>query len=184
MDSGAAGSKGDLAMHRNHHWLSCLMLAVFLPFASACAANEPAEPPAEHAHGEPHGHAPSALALDAAGERWATDAPLREGMLRIRAAVAATLASHGDRHLDPAVGVQLAEAVDAAVVYLFANCRLPPQADANLHLLLARIMDAAAALRSDAQAEAGLVRLLEALEAYPHYFDHPGWDALVTDDHS
>lgn len=171
-------------MHHNQHWLSCLMLAVFLPFASAYAANEVAEPPAEHAHGKAHEHAPSALALDAAGQRWATDAPLREGMLRIRAAVAATLASQGDRHLDAAAGVPLAEAVDAAVAYLFANCRLPPEADANLHLLLVRIIDAAPALRSDDRAEAGLVRLLEALEAYPHYFDHPGWEALITDEHS
>ncbi|HRQ64158.1 MAG TPA: hypothetical protein PKZ76_04715 [Xanthomonadaceae bacterium] len=135
---------------------------------------------AVHEHDHHDDLLPGTLSLDPDGRPWATDAPLREGMQRIRDAVAASLSEHDHMGVDATAGVALAQQVDDAVAFLFANCRLEPEADANLHLLLAQMMGASAALRHGDNSGEGLVRLLAALDAYPRHFDHPGWEPLAN----
>ena len=60
---------------------------------------------AQHGHGEHAAHAPSPVLAE--GERWATDAPLRIGMAKIRTAVDAL--QHYERgHMGPEQAVELA----------------------------------------------------------------------------
>ena len=126
----------------------------------------PATPPAGHDE-----HATQALALNN-GARWATDAPLREGMRRIRGAVAHARAQGG---FTPEAAAALAKSVRGDVAFLVANCKLEPRADATLHVLIGEMLGGAAALERDPASSVGMSQVLEALREYPNYFDHAGW---------
>ncbi len=127
------------------------------------------EPPAA----EPHDHGSPSAALPAEGAaRWATDAALVEGMTAIRTAVAE---AHGHAALGASAADRLATTVEERVAFLIANCKLPPEADATLHVLIGELLHAAAALRLDPASADGLPAMLETLRAYPRYFDHPDW---------
>jgi hypothetical protein len=127
-----------------------------------------AQPSHSHAHAR---HGAMALELDH-GRPWATDAPLREGMERISAAVAR---APGGLTLSQAQA--LAASVDEGIAFMVRHCHLEPEADANLHILLGRLSGAAAAVKANPGAADGLPRLREALAIYPRYFAHPGWPA-------
>lgn len=129
----------------------------------------------EHAAHQRGGHQAADLQLNH-GQRWQTDAPLREGMERIRAAVAAaadrTDATGG---LDASSGKVLADEIDAAIAFMVSHCRLPPQADANLHILIGQMAEAATLAREPVESPSALARIRAALDTYPHYFVHPDW---------
>jgi len=107
-------------------------------------------------------------------QRWPTDAPLRAGMARIRIATGALAhAEHG--HLDSAQVRALADELHAAVNAMIAQCKLEPAADAALHPLLARVLQASQALRQAPEDPAPLGELQEVLRRYPQLFDDPDW---------
>lgn len=144
--------------------------------AAACLAGiapVQAQPSHPHEHAQ---HGAMALALDH-GRPWATDAPLREGMERIRAAVAKALRADAQGGMTRAQAQALAASVDEGIAFMVRHCHLAPKADANLHILLGRLSGAAAAVKADPGAADGLPRLREALDLYPRYFAHPGWPA-------
>lgn len=118
-----------------------------------------------------------ALELDQ-GEKWQTDAPLRQGMEGVREALQGRLQAIHDNDLPTSEYRALADQVDAQVTYMFENCELPPQADAQLHTLLAHILSGTRQMRSDADSRAGAVQVVRALDAYPRYFAHPGWSPM------
>jgi hypothetical protein len=131
------------------------------------------------AQAERHAHAAHGAAPELAeGQRWATDAPLREAMLRIRNAVAAHTAAFHEGALSADEAQALATAVDADVQFMIANCRLAPEPDAALHALIGRMLGAAEALRADPAAPDGMPELVSVLRDYGARFDHPGWEAL------
>ena len=122
-----------------------------------------------------HGHQAADLQLDH-GQRWQTDAPLREGMERIRAAVAAA-ADHTNATggLNASSGKVLADEIDAGIAYMVTHCRLAPQADANLHILIGQMAEAATLAREPNESPGALAQMRAALDTYSHYFAHPGW---------
>jgi hypothetical protein len=123
-------------------------------------------------------HGTLTLELDN-GRRWTTDAPLRAGMERIRDAVVTTnVESQHAGGLDEQKAERLAAVVENAIVYMISNCRLEPRADANLHMLLARLSGGAAAIRADPKPASGLALLIDALAVYPRYFEHAGWNPV------
>lgn len=135
---------------------------------------------AQEAHKHESGAALHALKLNA-GHKWATDAPLRQGMIKIRAAVepkleavhAGTLTTREYQALGAEVQGQLADIV--------RNCKLDAQADEVLHVILADVTEGADALQGHAKRltpRAGALKILAALDTYGHYFDHPGWLVL------
>jgi len=130
-----------------------------------------------HAHASAHEHGAAALTLNH-GQRWATDAPLRLGMQRIRDAVAPQLPAGGPPALLPAQAKDLADTVQKNVTYLIQNCRLESAADANLHLIINDLMTGAALLTTDGRSAEGLAQLRHALSEYPRYFNHPNWESL------
>ncbi len=133
----------------------------------------PARDADEHGHDDAHaGDAAAALLQLDEGKPWPTDAALVEGMQRIRDAVAA---AQGAAPLDAVAATALAQTVEDQVAFLIANCRLEPAADATLHVLIARLLGAANALRADPASPDGLPAMQETLDLYPRYFAHPGW---------
>ncbi len=134
-----------------------------------------------HAHDEHAGHAAheaqSATLNLNQGERWETDEPLRKGMLEIRHAVEKATADSGANALNAQQAEALTLAIDENVNLIIEQCKLEPEADANLHVILAEILSASNALKSKPQSADGLPRIQGALENYAHYFNHPDWAA-------
>lgn len=149
--------------------LSVLLVALVLAASSNVRAAD-----AHHHH---HGAAePTKLQLNA-GKKWATDAPLRQSMNEINQAMAKALpAIHKDQFSNGDYQA-LAATVSAKVGSAVEQCKLAPEADAMLHLIIADLM-AGAEIMEGKSAQArhdGAVRVLEALKLYGKYFQHPGW---------
>jgi hypothetical protein len=157
-----------------------LAAAVLLATSATAPAAEHAHAPAtgetaKHAHEHDAGAAVAGLKLDA-GRRWATDATLRAGMASIRRAFDA---DHADIHAGRETDAQydaLAARIQTEVDGIVRNCRLPPAADANLHLVIADLLAGAQMLRGQgavASRHDGAARVHGALLAYGKYFDDP-----------
>lgn len=145
-----------------------LVLASVLALASSFALNLVSGTvyAAGFAHDHQHG-ASAPVALPPEGDRWVSDAPLREGMARIRQLVEQQAALPRD----------LERALEAEVATLIERCRLAPQADAALHLLLGELLSGAEALAAGAEREQALARMHGALHRYPQLFADPHWQA-------
>lgn len=151
-------------------WAAVLALGATAPaFAATGASHDSHE---EHA-------APAKLTLDH-GRKWATDEPLRRHMGEIRTALA------GKRHeihkgaLDAEAAKQLGGTIEKGVAGIVADCKLPPEADANLHVVVADLVAAADVLhgRSGEKPVRGAAKAVLALNQYGKYFDHPGFKRL------
>lgn len=131
-----------------------------------------------HSHEHDHGdHATAASLVLNAGKKWAIDAPLREGMQRIQLLAAPLRAGQS---LTPEQARAVATGVHGQIAYLIDNCKLEPQADAVLHVLIGDLMAGADALASAPSSARGGDLIRHALARYPRYFEHPGWSAGAT----
>jgi hypothetical protein len=130
-----------------------------------------------HDHG--HADAPPALTLDL-GKRWQTDAPLRKHMTDLRASFAKDLGRIHDGTLPPADYAKLGATVEAKVASIINDCKLPPAADAQLHLIVADLIAGADVMQGKAAGApaAGAHTVVTALNHYAQYFDHPGFKPL------
>ena len=131
-----------------------------------------------HASGDSHGARAAAAGFPA--RRWAPDAPLSQGMQRVRAATTA-LAHGGHGHLDQAQVRNIADELQSAVEAMFAQCKLDPEPDAALHPLLARVLGAATTLREKGFDAGALASLEQVLADYPRLFDDPAWSEAQSD---
>ncbi|AHY41606.1 hypothetical protein [Stutzerimonas decontaminans] len=131
-------------------------------------------------HDHSHHVAPAAAEVKP-GQRWATDAALREGMTRIHEAVQRNIPGDPRQPLGDESAAALQRDIEAATSYLIANCQLPEAADAALHGLLIELLKGAEALSEAEQREQGLQRILAALDHYPQMFAEPVWrDGFVA----
>ena len=119
------------------------------------------------------------LSLDQ-GRKWATDASLRRHMDEIRI----VLAQHREPILRDKLTVEqertLARVIENKVASIMTDCDLEPRADANLHLVMAELVQAADILNGKARQEPrlGATRAVRAAQMYATYFDHPGWSPI------
>lgn len=149
-----------------------LTLVVVGGLALAMTVRAAAVPVAQDPHvAHAHDAAPPVPA-----QRWAPDAPLREGMRRARAAIE-RLQPYESGQMDATAAKQQAAAVEAAVVYMFANCRLAPEPDHALHGILVPLLTAAQALQADPAQRGAVANMRSAIAAYPRYFADADWDA-------
>ena len=150
--------------------------------APEAAAHTHAPEGASAAGADTHAHAagaPSKLALDH-GKKWATDAPLRQRMGEIRALMAAEVGPIHAGKLSPERYRQLGAAVEEKVAAIVAECKLPPDADAMLHLVVADLVAGADIMQGKAQGTPaeGAHKVVTGANAYGRYFDHAGWKPL------
>jgi len=137
---------------------------------------------ADHAH-EYDGHDAATLKLDN-GQKWKTDATLRQGMANIKAAVQPHLHAIHENGLKTASYQTLAKQTNAQIAFMVENCKLAPDADAQLHLIIAELGAAAEAMAGKNEAvsrQKGALQLIHALETYGEFFDHPEWTVSVTE---
>jgi hypothetical protein len=152
---------------------AALAVAVALVFAGPAAYGQ-----AAHDHGQAAGEVKLVLNQ---GQKWTTDAPLRQGMDNIRGALAKDVnAIHADK-ATPKQYEALAAKVTGEVAGIVQNCKLEPAADEQLHLVIAELMAGAEAMEGKVKGEtrrAGAERVAKALNAYGEHFDHAGWKRL------
>jgi hypothetical protein len=147
-----------------------LMLATSLALSVAPAYA------ADQAH-EHDAHGAAVLKLDN-GQKWKTDAPLRQGMANIKAAVQPSLHAIHENKLKAATYQTLAKRTNTQIAFMVENCKLAPDADAQLHLIIAELGAAADAMAGKDKTQSrqkGALQLVHALETYGAFFDHPGW---------
>jgi hypothetical protein len=148
-----------------HFKILLLATALVFPLANAVSQTAPHEHEAV-AHGS--------MELNA-GQKWATDAPLRQGMTKIRTAVLTALPAAQSGSLTPAQYDVFADDVNSQVVYIVQNCKLEPKADAQLHVLLGDITTGVSVAKGEKQGEArsqGVIKVAESVNNYGKYFDH------------
>jgi hypothetical protein len=130
-------------------------------------------PAAAVSHGHAHG-ASARSSLDA-GRKWATDEPLRRQMSELRDALA-----YAQKGPLPAAEYRgLGDVMEFRIARIVDECKLSPEADANLHVIVGELVGAADALREEGgQPHAAIHRATLALNAYGRHFEHPGWKPL------
>lgn len=148
------------------------LLPAMLLIVSASAFQTMAEE--EHHH---HDVSEQKIALNE-GEKWPIDESLHIGMSAIKGHITSNLKDiHYDRFSDAQYN-QLAVELDEQLAYLFKNCQLPPKADAQLHILLAKVMQGVNAIKQTADKKQGVILVIQALKTYPRYFNDPAWLSL------
>lgn len=124
-----------------------------------------------------HAHAAHAqqLQLDH-GQKWQTDAALRQGMAAIHLQLADALPAIHAGDISPAALQQLAAGIEAQVAGIVSNCRLEANADAQLHIVIAQLLQGSEQLagkQPDTPPHAGAMAILQALDGYSGHFDDP-----------
>lgn len=147
-----------------------VLLASMLSTASLAtppsAHNQPSAATAHDAH-EAHASSHHTAVAPPDSERWPTDEPLRTGMSRIQAAVDQAMR---EQTLSRERSVALASTIEQNVTYIIEHCKLPPQADAALHVLIGRMLTATHQLKSNGSSDAAVAQIVSALHDYREAF--------------
>lgn len=118
---------------------------------------------------------PIELTLDHGG-KWQTDGALRDGMAATRRAMGDALDRIHDGRYSPDEYAALARTLETNVDTIVRNCRLPEEADAQLHIVLAAILDGIETMKTGPDRVGGAMTIVSALDAYGSHFDHPGFE--------
>ena len=125
----------------------------------------PAE--AQHAH---HESTRDTSETRTPAQRYATDAPLRDGMARIHSALD-ELRHYEMGHMPQALAIEQVAAIQSAIDTLFATCKLEPEADAALHGLLVPLISAVQAFKRSPEDLGTIASMRQAVADYARLFD-------------
>lgn len=151
-------------------------VALALPLAAA-TPGVAAESAHEHSHSDT---ARAAMQLNQ-GQKWGIDAPLRQGMNAIHGDVSTALNQIHDGKMSVADYDALAGKVNTQFLYIVENCKLEPEPDAQLHIVLGNIMQGLEAVKGKATGQDradGVVKIAQTLNTYGDFFEHEGWKAI------
>ncbi len=154
-------------------FIATLSAAALLGIGATMAVAE------EHHH--THGATGAAQLTLNNGKKWTTDDNLRQGMSRIRDALAAELPAIRNSKASAAQYHALAKKVNEQVEFMVQNCKLDKDADAMLHPVLTGLLagaDAMTGQKSNKARRHGAEKIAHALESYGAYFDHPDWHGV------
>lgn len=154
-----------------------MKIAIFLAALISAAAALPLAAVEDHQQHQTSNH--MALSLDH-GRKWATDEPLRAGMTQIRSAMADNLEKIHKGELTTNQYRDLGTAIQHRISTIITQCKLDPRADAMLHIIIADLITGADAMtgKGDMAPATGAHKVVEAMNAYGEYFNHPGWRGL------
>lgn len=155
--------------------LSVLLCMAFAGSGTAYAQTEHAD------HAAHQGHGSAKLALDH-GKKWPTDEPLRKGMETLRMLYAENLMAIHEGKLSNAKYKVLGIQTEKEVGNIVAQCKLTPEADAMLHLIIADMVAGADVMagKTKGNRRAAAHKVVAALDNYGEYFDHPGWKGVSS----
>lgn len=149
--------------------LASLLIASALAFTAAGAAV------AQHSHAGVSEL--QQMVLDQ-GKKWPTDEALRAGMAGIHEAMGQSLPRIHKGQFSPADYTALADVIQGRIDTIVANCKLPEEADLQLHYALTHMLGGLEAMKDGPDREGGAVAVVEAMSAYGAHFEHPGWSSL------
>jgi len=157
--------------------MSTKLLTAVIPFTLATALAFSATSLAADSalHDDSHGDTPLELQLNN-GEKWAIDAPLGKAMGDISTAMRQSIETIDEKPLSAVDFAPLASQLNDSITYMVTNCDLSPDADAQLHKIIAQLMagsDKMVGKNTEATPHDGVMQVLGALEAYDQYFDDP-----------
>ena len=153
-------------MRKSTTWIAgVLAIGLLSGPAGALAASQ-------HAH-ETDASRAFELTLDQ-GRKWPTDDTLRTSMRRIRQDVTASMPDIEAGRFSHAEYAALADLLESRVDHIVANCALPPEADMQLHILLADMIGSIDGMKHDPE-PAAAHQVMQALDAYGRHFDDPQW---------
>ena len=109
------------------------------------------------------------------GQKWKTDSTLRQGMKRINNNVIKAKPAFNAETLTAPDAKILAKYINQEIEYIITNCKLEPMADSTLHVLIGELLHGTKILGKEPLSAEGLPRIINALNTYPEYFNHPGW---------
>lgn len=132
-----------------------------------------------HEHHQHHDEGTAQLTLND-GNKWDTDANLRQAMSRIRHALSGQLHVIHSGKATTKQYQTLAQKINDEIAFMVKNCKLDPKADEMLHLVLADIIGGADAMAGNdpAEARAGAEMVAAALEQYGAFFNHADWQGV------
>lgn len=125
-----------------------------------------------------HGHEVTELKLNN-GSKWAIDAPLSRAMTNIRNAMYNEIDLIHSNGLPKEKYLVLSKEINNEVKYMVENCKLEPEADAQLHLIIQDLVEGSSVMETNANAQDGAVKVIGAIEKYTTYFDDPGFKPLA-----
>jgi len=131
----------------------------------------------EHKHNNHHKTQQEMMQLNQ-GEKWPIDASLHKGMNSIKSSMEANISPIHTKKFTVEQYVALSKEIQIHLVYLFENCKLPSEADAQLHTLLFKVMQGNEQMQSAENPRSGAIEIIKALQQYPQYFDDKYWQAL------
>lgn len=152
----------------------------FLVFGIALALTGGGIAIAQHDHGhghEDHGKSDSKLTLNN-GKKWKTDEQLRGGMTAIRDEVQAAVVPIHSGKYTPEDYKGLAERIEKQITGVIAKCKLPPEVDAQIHIVLGQILSGTDVMKQDGDRMSGVVKVIKALGDYEKFFEHPSWKPI------
>ncbi|MBF0213408.1 MAG: hypothetical protein HQM00_07580 [Magnetococcales bacterium] len=123
-------------------------------------------------------HSESGLTLNN-GKQWPTDPALRKGMEAIQRDIREALPRIHDGSITPKQYAALANQMQTHVNELLKNCKLSPEADAQLHRIIAEVNQGAEAMAGQNGRASGAAMIVHALDLYGRHFDHAGWTPLA-----
>lgn len=148
---------------------------IFVCAAVALAVSHAASAGEGHSHS---GHAVGAVQLILNnGAKWQTDKALRDGMQNIRHGMEDAMPRIQKGSMSKDQYVALADLIQGQVDHMVADCKLPPEADAQLHIVLAKVIESVEIIRKAPDPTPGALNIRQVLDDYGNYFEHPGWAA-------
>ena len=144
--------------------INATVLSVSLALATTSLAGEHDH---HHAHGAADGGAADARPLSKlalkGGKKWQTDEQLRAGMAAMRDDVQAAIEPiHGGKYAAKDYEA-LAARIEKQITTVIAKCKLAPEVDAQVHLVLGEILSGTDVMKKDGDRKKGVVAVIEAL---------------------
>ncbi len=134
--------------------------------------------PAQDTNHHQHGGQTATQALQR-GEKWPTDAVLRQNMDHIRQTMTASQDAIDQARLKDQDYLRLAETIDKSTADIVKNCHLSKEADAAFHsMVLSALHQDAELMRVAPKTQVKRIAalgVLQSLRHYGDYFQHPGW---------
>ena len=112
------------------------------------------------------------------GSKWVIDKSLHTGMTNIKLALERNISLIHYKKFTASEYVILAKEVDTQIHYLFENCKLPKDADEQLHTLLFSIIKGSEKMKSSENQRIGAIEIIKTLHQYPQFFNDVNWQPL------
>lgn len=121
-------------------------------------------------HHHDHATEPAAVTLPQ-GKKWAADQHLKKNMADLEKAFQKVHKLHEKAKAKDKDFLGLSQQIQKSTTAIIKNCKLEPQADSSLHLILGQLGLAQNELKDATKLQVGLPRLKKALESYHEQFE-------------